>query len=116
MAGWISVFRVVPWMDLIAAAPAIARGARKLWTGVRTQPQAEAPQGLGERVERLEAEVAELKKDLAASSELIKALAEQNERLVEAVGVLRARQRLLFGACVLLGVLGAVFAARLWTG
>ena len=114
MPGWISVFRVVPWMDLIAAAPAIARGARKLWTGVRTQPEAETPQGTGERVERLESEVAELKKDLAASSELIKALAEQNERLVEAVGVLRARQRLLIGGCVVLLVLATAVAVQLW--
>ena len=114
MPGWISVFRVVPWMDLIAAAPAIARGARKLWTGVRTQPEAETPQGMGERVERLESEVAELKKGLAASSELIKALAEQNERLVEAVGVLRARQRLLIGGCVVLLVLATAVAVQLW--
>src|SRR5688572_5580937 len=114
MPGWISVFRVVPWMELIAAAPAIARGARKLWTGVRTQPQAETPHGTGERLERLESEAAELKKDLAASSELIKALAEQNERLVEAVGILRARVRVLTGSCVILLALGIAVAVKLW--
>jgi hypothetical protein len=114
MPGWISVFRVVPWMELIAAAPAIARGARKLWTGVRTQPQAETPQGTGERLERLESEMAELRKELAASSELIKALAEQNEKLVEAIGILRARQRLLTVGCVILLVLGIVAAVKLW--
>jgi len=115
MPGWISVFRAVPWIELITAAPAIARGARKLWTGVRTQPQAEMPHGAGERLERIEAEVGELKKELAASSELIKAMAEQNERLVEAVGILRARQRLLTGGCVILLVLGVALAVTQWS-
>src|SRR5262245_2082961 len=105
MPGWISVFRAVPWMQLIAAAPAIARGARKLWSGVRTQPEADVPHGTGERLERLETEVGELKKELAASAELIKAMAEQNERPVEAVGILRARVRVLTGICVILLVL-----------
>src|SRR5262249_4686820 len=113
MPGWITVFRAVPWMQLIAAAPAIARGARKLWTGIR-EPQEDAPHGRGERGERLEAEVGEIKKELAAASEVIKAMAEQNERLVEAVGILRARQRLLTWGCAILLVLGVAVAAKLW--
>ena len=117
MAGWITVFRAIPWMQLIAAAPAIARGARKLWTGVRKQPQPGAP---GEdldpedRLQRLEAQAGELRKELAASSEIIKAMAEQNERLLEAVGILRLRVRVLIASCAVLFVLGIAFAAKLW--
>ena len=114
MPGWITVFRAVPWMQLIAATPAIARGARKLWTGIRTQPQTETPHGTGERLARLESEVGELKRGLAASSEVIKAMAEQNERLVEAVGILRARVRLLTVGCMILLVLGVAVAVKLW--
>ena len=117
MAGWITVFRAIPWMQLIAAAPAIARGARKLWTGVRKHPQPGAP---GEeldpedRLQRLESEVGDLKKALAASSELSKAMAEQNERLLEAVGILRLRVRVLTIGCTILLVLGIAIAFKLW--
>jgi hypothetical protein len=114
MPGWISVFRAVPWVELIAATPAIARGARKLWAGVRSEPQAETPHGTAERLERLEADVHELKKELAASSELVKAMAEQSERLVEAVGILRARVRLLTWGCAILLLLGIAAAVKLW--
>jgi hypothetical protein len=110
MPAWISA---VPWMQLIAAAPAIARGARKLWTGIR-EPQPDAPLGRGERLERLEAEMGDLRKELAASAEVIKAMAEQNERLVEAVGILRARVRLLTVGCVILLILAVTVAAKLW--
>jgi hypothetical protein len=57
--------------------------------------------------------VGELKKELAASSEIIKAMAEQNERLVEAAGILRARVRLLTWVCVILLMLGVALAVRL---
>ena len=113
MPAWISVFRAVPWMQLIAAAPAIARGARKLWTGIR-EPQPDGPHGRGERLERLEAEVGELRKELAASSEVIKAMAEQNERLLDAVGILRLRVRVLTAGCAILLALGIAVAAKLW--
>ena len=114
MPGWISVFRAIPWMQLIVAAPAIARGARELWTGIRGQPSPDATEDGGNRHERLEAQVGELRKELAASSEVIKAMAEQNERLLEAVGILRLRVRFLTAACAILLALGTAVAVRLW--
>src|SRR5262245_44920983 len=115
MPGWISVFRTIPWVDLIAAAPGIARGARRLWTEIRKRPEPGMPEGRGERLERLESQVSELKKELVASAELIKAMSEQNERLLEAVGILRLRVRILTGGCVILLVLAVAVAVRLWT-
>jgi len=44
MAGWITAFKVIPWGDLIAAAPTVVKGARQLWATVRKQ---EAPQVAG---------------------------------------------------------------------
>ena len=119
MPGWIAVFRGIPWMELIVAAPAIARGARKLWTGIRRpapDTQAGAPLDPEERLARLESQVDELKKDLAASSEIIKAMAEQNEKLLGAVGILRARVRLLLGLSGVALALGVGLAIKLWVG
>ncbi len=103
MAGWITAFKVIPWADVIAAAPAVAQGARKLWTSVRSKgpavAEARAPESTESRVQALEVQVTELRKELAASSELIDSLAEQNARLVQAVGILRVRTRVLFAAC-----------------
>ena len=114
MVGWITVFRAVPWMELIAAAPAIARGARKLWTGIRKSPP-DTPLDPEDRLGLLESQVRELKKELVTSSEVISALAEQNERLVEAVGILRARVRLLVASCSVLLVLGVTLAVKVWS-
>jgi hypothetical protein len=117
MAGWITLFKAVPWMELIAAAPVVARGAKKLWTGIRTQRGEGAP-GMPatreERLEALEAQVMELKQELDSCSELIKAMTEQQARLVEAVGILRARTRALLVVSLILVVLSIVLAFQVW--
>lgn len=114
MSGWITAFKVIPWADVIAAAPTVARGAKKLWTAVRergaeTEP-APAPDSPEGRLQALETQVQDLRREIAASSELINSLAEHNERLIEAIGILRIRTRALLIACLvaflLLGVLG----------
>ena len=116
MAGWLTAFKVIPWGDVIAAAPTVARGAKKLWDSYREQPtatatgaSAQSPEG---RLQSLESEVADLRKELAASSEIVSTLAQQNERLVEAVGILRIRTRALLVATIiafaLILVLGGV--------
>jgi hypothetical protein len=96
MAGWITAFKVIPWAELIAAAPTVVKGAQKLWSAVRKQdapPLAGQGPQAGQRA--LEAQVEELRKELAAASELVARLAEQNGRLIEAVDVLRVRTRVL---------------------
>lgn len=104
MAAWLTAFKVIPWSDVIAAAPTVARGAKKLWDSVRDQPPgaktrpADGPEG---RLNDLEAQLAALRQELAASSELIKTLAEQNARLVEVIGILRIRTRALLVATVI---------------
>ena len=116
MAAWLTAFKVIPWSDVIAAAPTVARGAKKLWDsvrdqppGVKTGPAADSPEG---RLNDLEAQLGDLRKELAASLELTKSLAEQNARLVDVIGILRIRTRALLVATViafaLLVMLGAV--------
>ena len=119
MAAWLAVFRAIPWIDLIAAAPGVARGARKLWTGIRSKPGqggTEETESTEDRLNRLEAQVIELRTELSASSEVISGLAEQNGRLVEAVGILRARVRVLIAVSLVLLVLGIVLAVKVWSG
>lgn len=105
MVGWITTFKVIPWADVIAAAPTVARGAQKLWTAVRHRgsdaPAAGGPESAEGRLQALEAQVEELRKEIAVSSKLINSLADQNARLVEAVGILRDRTRALLTASVI---------------
>jgi hypothetical protein len=103
MASWITAFKVIPWGELIAAAPTVVKGAQKLWAAVRKQ---DAPRAAGQGPEAgqraLEAQVEELRRELTAASELVTRLAEQNSRLIEAVDVLRVRTRLLLVVSVVL--------------
>ena len=105
MAGWLTAFKVIPWGDVIAAAPTVARGAKKLWDSIREQPagppEGPAPDSPESRLQMLEAQLADLRKELAASSEIVSTLAQQNERLVEAVGILRVRTRALLVSTVI---------------
>jgi len=109
VAAWMTAFKVIPWADVIAAAPTVARGAKKLWESVRDQaPDLKAglaPGSAEGRLQELESQFVDLRKELAASSELINSLAQQNARLVEAVGILRVRTRALLIATVIASVL-----------
>lgn len=106
--SWISALKMVPWDVVVSNAPGVVEGARKLWksagrneaaTGkVQTDLSAES------RLETLESEVADLQQEMASSAELIKALADQNAQLVQAVAVLRGRQRLFAAAIALLAI------------
>lgn len=118
MAGWLTAFKFIPWADVIAAAPTVVRGAKKLWDSAKSQPpegvEAAAVASPEARLQALEAQSADLRKELAASSELINSLAEQNARLVEAVGILRVRTRALLVATVIaIALLVALGAAML---
>ena len=118
----LSAFRIIPWSDVLIAAPYIVQGAEKLWGIIAGKPapqrgndrvKEEASQSvslsaLDTRVHSLEQLTAELHKEVLLSSELIRSLAQQNIQLVQAVDVLRVRTRILFGFC---GALGVVTAA-----
>ena len=105
MAGWITAFKVIPWVDLLRAAPDVVNGARKLWAAVRKQ---EAPKVTGQGIpadqRALEEQIAELRRELAEASELVARMAEQNGRLIEAVDVLRLRTRILFALAIVTGI------------
>ena len=44
--GWLTVFKAIPWSDVVAAAPTVVKGARKLVDAVRKRGgEGEAPDG-----------------------------------------------------------------------
>lgn len=102
--GWFSLLKTVPWSDVIATAPVVADGAKRLWKSVAKKPP--APPGpipvaatgepaslaqLQARVAALELGTEEMRAQLRVSSELIQSLAEQNKELVERVEAHRVR-------------------------
>jgi septal ring factor EnvC (AmiA/AmiB activator) len=118
--GWWTVLQSVPWAEVVSNAPKVAAGAKKLWAAVgrkthagaqvadATQaslsPEARAITALTAHVSELETAVKELQEQMLASSELIKALAEQNTQLIFRIETQRRRMAWLAGALVLVGM------------
>jgi hypothetical protein len=109
MPAWTAAFKAIPWLELMAAAPAAVQGARRLWATVKKQeaPVAEGQDPLAAQ-RALETQIAELREELTVASELVTNLAEQNGRLVEAIAILRVRTRVLlvFSAVLAAGLIG----------
>jgi hypothetical protein len=122
---WLTVLQSVPWSDVISNAPKVADSAKKLWQSVARKPAAktppldrvDAPPGapidlpaLLARQARLEAQVAELHSQMAASSELITTLAEQNTQLIARLELQRQRLRRLAGLTAVVALVMAWLA------
>lgn len=121
--AWLSVLKMVPWGDVISNAPKIAEGAKKLWNTVaKTPPSAESPAAkvppalspeaqaiatLQAQLAAAEAAVSDLHNQMLASSELIKALADQNTQLIKRVEATRLKVLWLSGVTVVLAVVAA---------
>lgn len=118
--GWLTALKAIPWSDVVAAAPVIVKGAKRLYdaaqagrTGTATASAPEAPAGTPEqRLQAVEAEIVALRADQAAAGEVLRSLAEQNVRLVGAVERLRVRTRVLMWTCV--GLAAGLVATILW--
>ena len=119
--GWLSMLKTVPWVDVISNAPKVADGAKKLWNSVGNRAavpaadvaapqsaagsQAEGMVELQARVSNLEAAAGELHEQMRESSEVIKALAEQNAQLIRNLDLQRSRMAWLWGALVFVGII-----------
>ena len=101
---WSALFSAIPWTDVIAKAPELAQGARKLWQKVGKReatppappeaPASSAP-SFGERIDALDARLADVGARQQESAELLAALAAQNAELIRATEELRSRVRQL---------------------
>lgn len=120
MAGWLTALKMIPWDVVVNNAPAVVDGAKKLWSAVGKDRQAQegAPAGMTAeaRLEALEAEVTTLQREMASSAELIKALADQNAQLIQAVALLRRRQRILTGALIVVAIVALACVTMLTIG
>ncbi len=122
--GWMTVLNLVPWGEVIKNAPAVADGAKKLWDSVGKKSDASvataetaAPAvdavaspvaALQSRLDRADASIAQLHEQMQASSELIKALAEQNSELIRRVETNRVRVIWLAALVLLFGAIAAL--------
>jgi hypothetical protein len=124
--NWLLALKAVPWTDLAQATPALVKGARKLFAGVRAghagtspQPQAKpagpADASIDSRLNEVENALGALGAEQRTTAELIRSLAEQNARVVESMAIMQARLRILFGLCIALAVGLAVLAVWLAT-
>ena len=119
---WSALFSAIPWTDVIAKAPELAQGARKLWQKVGKReatlpappetPANPAP-SIDARIDALDARLADVGARQQESAELLAALATQNAELIRATEELRGRVRQLgIGFVVLaaglLGTLGLI--------
>lgn len=130
--GWLTVLKSVPWADVIANAPRIAEGARKLWGAVSRTPSTRGldaenagPSGspdaqtgaiLQARLAAMEMATAELHSQMLASSELIKTLADQNTELVKRIEANRIRLLWLAGVTVVVAVVAGLGLALAYRG
>ena len=115
--GWFTLLKTVPWAEVIATAPVVAEGAKKLWKTVAKKPPASAytPPApvvlntdndilaqLQARIITLEAQTAELHAQMQTSTELIQSLAQQNTELVQRAEAHRKRLQWVSAGLVLL--------------
>ena len=115
MATWIGVaFKSLPWAKLAASAPDLVQGARALWGSVRENKRRDEALPIpteDPRLKELERRLYELEAQQASLSELIKALAEQNDALVKTLGMVHARLRLVL---MVFTALAIVFVVVIW--
>jgi hypothetical protein len=120
--GWLAVLKSVPWSEVIGNAPKVADGARKLWSAVARKaspptaaaagseavvaPEPGTLAGLEARTFALENSLADVHSQMLASSELIKALAEQNAQLIQRIEATRLRLFWLSLATAVLAIAG----------
>lgn len=126
-APWLTVLKVVPWIEVIRRAPEIAEGARKFWQAVSGKQHQREPQvydvpysELGSdddkeaRIQSLEMRIAQLQTQMVESSKLLKTLADQNEQLVAKLEDGRRRIARLSRVVVVLVIAMLAVAAWIW--
>jgi hypothetical protein len=110
--AWLKAIQSVPWSDVISNAPKVAEGAKSLWdrvakkAGLDAAPETAAPtqditpptdlQQLQADMARLTQRQQQLELQLVSATELINALAQQNQNLVQRVDRLQSRMHWLF--------------------
>ena len=115
--GWITALKIIPWKDVIESAPHIVKAARNLYAGAKTNASnptdaqdspsdisnSEISGNYDSNLRKIELKIQHLSSEQESSVELIRSLAQQNVRIVEAIELLRVRTKILLITCVVLG-------------
>lgn len=97
MSWWL---KAVPWSVILANAPALVDGARKLLDKKRSAGY--EARGGGEEAGSVEHRLALLENRERKMLELIESLAASNQQMIEAIAALRQRARVILGISVVL--------------
>lgn len=126
--GWLALLKVVPWIEVARKAPEIAENAKKLWNTVSNKsPKSELVTvneqvvlgsddqeiaWLKQRLTVVESANADLRNQMLTTSELIKALADQNAEMIKKIETNRVRLIGSVAFTLLIGVIAiyCVFA------
>jgi hypothetical protein len=112
--GWITALKIIPWKDVIESAPHIVKAAKNLYAGAKANASnpsdaQSSPSDISDSevsensdLRRIEVKIQHLSSEQESSVELIRSLAQQNVRIVEAIELLRVRTKILLITCVLL--------------
>jgi hypothetical protein len=107
---WPAIFKVIPWGEVVAAAPKVLEQAKKVVAAARrtdsgssARADASAPvqasdgalPAIETRLSRVEGRIEDLAREALSSAELVRSLAEQNAQLIQAVQILSSKVRRL---------------------
>ena len=119
--SWVTALKMVPWGDVIQAAPSVLKAAKGLMKKSPEQVQEEAEQAASlhaaqpslasnagelalQQVAQLEARIQHLEAAQRASNQVLEKMAEQQAQIVKTVGILRTGATRLAWACGVLSV------------
>ena len=120
--SWVSALKLVPWGDVIQAAPTVLKAAKGLMKKSPEQeledaaqaafpasaesqtPAANAGELALQKVAQLEARIQQLEAAQRASNQVLEKMAEQQAQIVKSVGLLRTGATRLAWACGILSV------------
>ena len=119
--SWVTALKMVPWADVIQAAPTVLKAAKGLMkkspeqeleeaaqAAFTTPASASLPSNAGElalqQVAQLEARIQQLEAAQRASNQVLEKMAEQQAQIVKTVGLLRTGATRLAWACGILSV------------
>ena len=107
---WPAIFKVIPWGEVVAAAPKVLEQAKKVVAAARrtdsgssagadasalVQASDGALPAIETRLSRVEGRIEDLAREALSSAELVRSLAEQNAQLIQAVQILSSKVRRL---------------------
>ena len=107
--GWITVLKIIPWKDVLENAPHIAKAAKNLYVGTKNNTSSSGtagssvPRSDSGNKESRDSRLHEIEREVLDLNSVVRSLAKQNVRIVEAIEVLRIRSKILIFSCIALG-------------